>query len=133
MNGPLAYRRMPIEVESPEELGYGTIECNLSESSVADMRLRDLGVDLGDLTAAYTAHRGRDDLREAIAEDCGLGVDDVLVTAGASFALFIIHTSLLGAGSRLAVVAPNYATNLEAPRLLGAAIDVVQLDFDSQP
>ena len=26
-------RRMPIEVESPEEVGYGSIRCNLAESS----------------------------------------------------------------------------------------------------
>ena len=33
------YRRMPIEIESPEQLGYDTITNNLSESSVADRRL----------------------------------------------------------------------------------------------
>ena len=32
----MQYRRMPIEVESPEELGYGSIRHNLAESSVAD-------------------------------------------------------------------------------------------------
>ena len=42
----MRYRRMPIEVESPEQLGYDTITNNLSESSVADRRLSDLGVDL---------------------------------------------------------------------------------------
>ena len=36
---------MPIEVESPEQLGYDTITNNLSESSVADRRLADLGID----------------------------------------------------------------------------------------
>src|SRR5262249_29370946 len=43
------YRRMPIEVESPEQLGYDTIAHNLSESSVADRRLCDLGLDTGTL------------------------------------------------------------------------------------
>ena len=37
---------MPIEVESPEQLGYDTITNNLSESSVADRRLGDLGLSL---------------------------------------------------------------------------------------
>ena len=45
---PVRYRRMPIEVESPEQLGYDTITNNLSESSVADRRLSDLGIDLAD-------------------------------------------------------------------------------------
>ena len=35
----MRYRRMPIEVESPEQLGYDTITNNLSESSVSDRRL----------------------------------------------------------------------------------------------
>ncbi|MDQ1456231.1 MAG: hypothetical protein QOH28_1851, partial [Actinomycetota bacterium] len=38
---------MPIEVESPEQLGYDTITNNLSESSVTDRRLADLGIELG--------------------------------------------------------------------------------------
>ena len=37
----MRYRRMPIEVESPEELGYGTIANNLAESSFSDLRLAD--------------------------------------------------------------------------------------------
>ena len=32
------YRRTPIEVESPEQLGYSAIKNNLAESSVSDMR-----------------------------------------------------------------------------------------------
>jgi len=39
----MKYVRMPIEVESPEEFGYGRIRYNLSESSVADRKLSDLG------------------------------------------------------------------------------------------
>lgn len=42
----MRYRRMPIEVESPEEVGYGTIRHNLAESSITDRRLSDLGLDL---------------------------------------------------------------------------------------
>ena len=44
----MRYRRMPIEIESPEQLGYETITNNLSESSVADRRLCDLGVEESD-------------------------------------------------------------------------------------
>ena len=40
---------MPIEIESPEELGYDTIANNLSESSFSDMRLADHGID-GDVS-----------------------------------------------------------------------------------
>jgi len=36
---------MPIEIESPEELGYDAIAHNLSESSFSDMRLADYGIE----------------------------------------------------------------------------------------
>ena len=42
----MQYTRMPIEVESPESLGYNTIECNLAESSVRDVHFKDLGINL---------------------------------------------------------------------------------------
>src|SRR5258708_21877627 len=72
--GAVRYRRMPIEIESPEQLGYDTITNNLSESSVADRRLADLGIDLGsgldELLLCYGDHRGDPSLREAVAA-CG--------------------------------------------------------------
>ena len=129
---PLEYVRMPIEAESPEELGYDTIECNLSESSVSDTSLQSLGIDIGDLDLAYTGHRGRADLRAALATELGVDSDHVLITAGASFALFALHTALLDVGTQAVVVSPNYATNLETPRLLGADIARVALRFEDR-
>jgi aspartate/methionine/tyrosine aminotransferase len=131
------YRRMPIEVESPEQLGYDTITNNLSESSVADRRLSDLGIALGtgpaldDLLLCYGDHLGDPVLREAVAAGgAGLRADDVVVTPGAAAALFATATSLLEPGDHAVVVRTNYATNLETPRAIGAALDVVDLAFD---
>jgi aspartate/methionine/tyrosine aminotransferase len=127
------YRRMPIEVESPEELGYDTITNNLSESSVADRRLSDLGLDL-DLDAlvlCYGDHLGDPDLREAIAASSpGIEPRHVLVTPGAATALFAVATSTLEAGDHAVVVRSNYATNLETPRAIGARLEAVDLSFD---
>lgn len=124
---------MPIEVESPEQLGYDTITNNLSESSVADRRLRDLGLelDLDDLLLCYGDHLGDPLLREAVAAGGdGLQPDDVLVTAGAAAALFCTATTLLEPGDHAVVVRTNYATNLETPRAIGAEVDVVDLRFE---
>jgi len=127
----MKYRRMPIEIESPEQLGYANIRCNLTESSVSDLRLADLGVDLGDLTLAYTDHRGRRDLRELIAaEGRDLTADDVLVTPGAAAALFIVATSLLTPSDRVVVMHPNYATNVETPRAIGCSVALLRLEFE---
>ena len=57
------YRRMPIEVESPEQLGYGAIRYNLTESSVSDARWDELGIDLSGLVLCYGSHTGLDALR----------------------------------------------------------------------
>jgi aspartate/methionine/tyrosine aminotransferase len=125
---------MPIEVESPEQLGYDTITNNLSESSVSDRRLLDLGLDLpalDELLLCYGDHLGDPFLREAVAAGGdGLTSDDVVVTPGAAAALFAAATSLLEPGDHAVVVRTNYATNLETPRAIGADLEVVDLAFD---
>lgn len=125
------YTRMVIEKEAPEEYGYDRIRYNLSESSIADQKLSDIGLSLPDLTLFYGEHRGDNQLRALIsAQDAGISPDDVLVTAGAAGALFIISTSLLSANDHLVVIRPNYATNIETPRAIGCAISFVDLAFE---
>lgn len=127
----MRYVRMPIEVESPEEYGYGNIRYNLSESSIVDQSLGSLGLRVPDLTLLYGEHRGSERLRAlVVAEAAELTPDDVLITGGAAGALFIIATALLGPDDHLVVVKPNYATNLETPRAIGCGIGFVDLDFD---
>ena len=128
----MRYVRMPIEVESPEEYGYGNIRNNLSESSIVDQSLASLNLTIPDLTLLYGEHRGSERLRSLILEDTpGLGVDDVLICGGAAGALFIIATALLGKDDHLVVVRPNYATNIETPRAIGCGIGFVDLEFES--
>lgn len=132
----MQYRRMPIEIESPEERGYDTIDCNLTESSVRDLELQVLGVELSRLPLAYTDHRGKRALRRALGESAGeggqtLAPEQVLLTAGAASALFIVATSILQPGSHCLIASPNYATNLETPRLLGAALECIPLTFET--
>jgi aspartate/methionine/tyrosine aminotransferase len=127
----MRYLRMPIEVESPEELGYGNIRYNLSESSISDQSLSSLGLAVPDLTLLYTEHRGSRELRSLIvAGEAGLSADDVLVTSGAAGALFIIATALLDRDAHLVVVRPNYATNLHTPRAIGCQLTCIDLSFE---
>ena len=129
----MRYRRTPIEIESPEQLGYSTIRNNLAESSFSDMCLADYGVeaDVGRLLLPYGDHLGAERLRTLIAGDAdSLSPDHVLVTAGAASALFIIATSLLGPDAHALICTPNYATNLETPRALGADVETIDLRFE---
>lgn len=134
----MKYERMPIEIESPEEYGYDKIKYNLSESSVPDETIESLGLQIPNLTLFYNEHRGERALRKLIADDANVGPDDVLITAGAAGALFIITTSQLstapGPGSELnhlVVVRPNYATNLETPKAVGCEISYIDVTFES--
>jgi len=129
----LRYERMPIEVESPEEIGYNRIRYNLSESSITDQRLSDLGLVLPDIPLVYNEHRGSEPLRNLIIDGvAGLSTADVLVTEGAAGALFIVSTALLSAKDHLVVVRPNYATNIETPRAIGCDISFLDLSFDQE-
>ncbi|MCW2991419.1 MAG: aspartate aminotransferase [Solirubrobacterales bacterium] len=129
----MLFRRMPIEIESPEELGYDTIANNLSESSFSDMRLADHGIDgdVSGLLLQYGDHLGLPRLREQIVAGAGaLGAEDVLVTAGAAAALFVTAAALVQPGDHVVVLRPNYATNLETPRALGADVTYLDLRFE---
>jgi len=128
----MKYKRMPIEIEAPEELGYSTIQYNLAESSMRDISMKDLQLDLKELVLFYGEHRGISKLREAIKEDSGLlTTDDVLVTGGAAMALFIVSSTLLGPKEHLVVIRPNYGTNLETPRALNCDMSIIDLKFEN--
>lgn len=129
----MKYIRMPIEIESPEQLGYDTIECNLAESSIHDAIFEDLQLDMNKLVLAYGHHLGTPALRELIAQPySSISEDDVLITAGAVAALFIVATSLLDKNDHLIVMRPNYATNIETPKAIGCEIDFIDLSFEKK-
>jgi aspartate/methionine/tyrosine aminotransferase len=125
----MQYRRMSIEVESPEQLGYDTIKYNLSESSVSDLFLKDLGKLDENILLCYGDHYGLVDLRKKIARDEGIKkINHILITPGAIGALFFINTSLLDKGDHVIVMHPNYATNFETPRAIGCEISYLKVD-----
>ena len=73
----MRYRRTPIELESPEQLGYDRITNNLSESSFSDMCLADYGIeaDVGQLcchTAITVGRNGYARSSQPAAEISGL-------------------------------------------------------------
>lgn len=131
IEGHLAYRRTPIEKESPEEFGYERIKYNLSESSVPDFILGNLDVDLTDLALSYTDHLGNPELRKYIAGD-EVSPEHVLTTIGAAGALFIINTSLLKPSDHVVIVHPNYVANLESPRAIGCQVEYLRLAMEDQ-
>jgi aspartate/methionine/tyrosine aminotransferase len=127
----MEYRRMPIEIESPEGLGYEKIEFNLSESSYTDQSLSGLEINIHDLLLLYGDHKGKPALRELIASEVNMHPDDILVTPGAAAALFMVSTSILNKGDHAVVAKSNYATNIETPRAIGARISFLPMRFEN--
>lgn len=128
----MKYRRMPIEIESPEELGYRNIRCNLAESSVMDAKWSELGIRMDELVLAYTDHRGKKELRELIAKQYyGIDASDVLLTPGAAAGLFIAATALLEREDHLVVQFPNYSSNLETPYAIGCKVSKAEARFEN--
>lgn len=127
----LPYRRLPIEIEAPEQLGYDRVRYNLTESSYTDAQLGGLDLDLNEVILCYGDHLGLPALREQIVADSApLQASQVMTTVGAASALFIVASSLLEKGDSLLVLRPNYMTNIETPRLLGADIQYLDLHFE---
>lgn len=133
IQGHLAYRRTRIEIESPEQFGYENIKYNLAESSITDAVWSELDIDLKDLVLCYGDHVGNANLRQLIAsEGEGLTQNDVLVTVGAAAALFIVNTSLLKRGDHMIVAHPNYVTNIETSRAIGAEVEFLPHTFENR-
>ncbi len=126
----MKYRRLPIEIEAPEGLGYDQIRFNLSESSFTDQYFSDLGIDLSNLLLFYGDHKGNPSLREWVAGEAGMDMEEVLITPGAAPALFMVSTGLLEKGDHAVIAKANYATNLETPRATGADISYLPMRFE---
>jgi len=127
----MKYVRSAMEIESAEEVGYDNIQFNFAESSIMDGQVKDIPVSLDELVLEYGSHQGKTELREIIAADGdGLKADDVLTTMGAGGALFALATTLLEPGDHVVVGFPNYAINLQAPRVTGANVDLLEQTFE---
>ncbi len=119
---------MPIEAESPEELGYDSILYNLAESSVRDRKFFELGFDPSQVLLAYGDHKGHPELRSLVARENDVLPHHVITAPGASAALFIVAAGILNAGDEIAVMHPNYMTNVATPRILGCKLNHISVD-----
>ena len=128
----MKYARMIMEAEAPNLIGYETMDHNLAESSVRDRSFSELGIELGDMLLPYGQHFGENKLRKLIAKQSAsnISADDVIVTAGAAGALFIVSSSILEREDQIVIAFPNYATNFETPLAIGCNVIYHEQTFD---
>lgn len=93
-------------------------------------------LDAGD--TFYHANLGIPALREAIAGYVSalhrpIGLDNVAVTSSGVNALMLVHQALLGPGDRAVFVTPVWPNLTQAPRILGADVVSIPLEFRADP
>jgi aspartate/methionine/tyrosine aminotransferase len=142
-------RMEPFEMERMQSTWENVVECDMSESGVAPVTLRELvamGFDLEsflDAPLGYSQSNGTVALRELLALHYpGSTPDHLEVTNGTSEANYLVALSLLRPGDVFALQQPNYLQLWGVPRSLGAEVRPFrmvrsggrwQLDLDDLP
>ncbi len=125
------FERMTLEVWF-DDYQYD-IEYDVGESAVKYVTVSDLGVDLNAVELRYGHHTGRPDLREVIAEQYeGLSSEHIVVTNGASEAIFTVIASIVKPGDHVIVEHPNYPSLYDIPQGLGCEVSFLPLTFENE-
>ena len=123
------FKRMELEIWF-DKYQY-EIDYDIGESAVKTLDVKDLDIDLSEISLRYGYHRGRPELRECIAGRYpGLKEENIVVTTGASEANFLVVSALVKPSDHVIVEHPNYPSLYEVPRSLGCSVELLTLNFD---
>lgn len=124
------FQRMSLEVWF-DEYQYAT-ENDIGESAVKFLTVEDLDIDLNEVALRYGHHTGALRLREQIAEQYpGLSGDQVVVTSGASEAIFALNAAVIRPGDHVIVEHPNYPSLYDIPQSLGCDVSLFRLVYEN--
>jgi aspartate/methionine/tyrosine aminotransferase len=124
------FKRMTLEVWFDDYQYH--IENDIGESAVKYLTVDDLDIDLGNVALRYGHHTGDPHLRECIAAQYpGLNSDQVIVTSGASEAIFALNAAIVKPGDHVIVEHPNYPSLYDIPESLGCQVSLFRLDYES--
>ncbi|MEU3650025.1 capreomycidine synthase [Lentzea sp. NPDC034063] len=109
---------------------YFDVDFDIGSSGVQDFSFRELrsllGISVGeldDIVLRDSSSFGGDELRAAVADRWGNGNSDwVMVTHGASEAIYLVMSSLLEPGDELIAVEPVYHSHTSIARSLGSRV-----------
>ncbi|KAI9725095.1 MAG: hypothetical protein M1828_003436 [Chrysothrix sp. TS-e1954] len=104
---------------------------NMTESSISPRSIDELGLRVPtNLPLEHGREKGLAGLCGMLAKRHNIDIADVLVTVGASSAIYFVQTALLGTDDHLVITRPNYPLNIEGARTTGCEISFVNIDFD---
>jgi aspartate/methionine/tyrosine aminotransferase len=108
------------------------IENDIGESAVKYLSVGDLDIDLSAVALRYGHHTGEPRLRDLIAAQYpGLSSGQVIVTSGASEAIFSLNAALVKPGDHVIVEHPNYPSLYDIPESLGCEVSLFRLDYEN--
>jgi aspartate/methionine/tyrosine aminotransferase len=125
------FKRMTLEVWF-DDYQY-VVENDIGESAVKFMTVDELDIDLQGVPLRYGYHMGNPALRACIAEQYpGFSSEEVVVTTGASEAIFSVTSAIMEPGDHVIVEHPNYPSLYTIPRGLGCDVSLLTLTFEDQ-
>ena len=100
------------------------VKYDLCRSGMADVQLKELGIDPKDLEIGGENFYGLPLLIQAIAQRYGVNEENVMPALGTSHALFLVCCALLGGaeGDRVLIEKPAYEPLIAVPKAFGAQI-----------
>jgi len=124
------FKRMALEVWF-DDYQY-VIENDIGESAVKYLTVEDLDLNLSGVALRYGHHTGDPRLRECIARQyAGLTASQVVVTSGASEAIFALNAALLKPDDHVIVEHPNYPSLYDIPESLGCEVSLFPLEYEN--
>ncbi len=124
------FERMPLE-EWFDKYQY-EVKYDIGESAVKFLTFDELQIDLSGLPLRYGYHKGRPDLREAIAGLYeGLSIDNIMVTSAGSESIFSIFAAMVKPGDHVIVEHPTYPSLYSVPRSLGCEVSFLSLRYET--
>lgn len=114
---------------TPEE---GAHLVNMTESSITPRSISDLGLSVPtDLPLEHGREKGLHGICGMLAEKYGIEKESILLTVGASSAIYFVQTALLNQGDHLVIMRPNYPLNIEGAQTTGCEISCVDIDYEN--
>lgn len=108
---------------------------NLAESTSQDLKLQDVLSDsffseIATIPLGYSTSKGNSILRDLIGSKLDVHPDNVLITNGASGAIFLTIMSLCSIGDEVITMEPNFPCTLDIIPALGAVRKTVKVRFE---
>lgn len=108
----------------------GRVKYDLAKSNIKGLTKADLGLSLDDVQLSTQTDDGVVELRELLAKKYGLPRTQILVTSGATQAIFLACAAAVSEGDQVLLESPNYEPLYRALQERGAEIKMLERRFE---